>query len=152
MKRFESGMVVNPVTVQPQQTLAEVRAIMAHNRISGLPVVEPVTQRLVGILTNRDVRFATDPGARVEELMTRDNLITVTDGATPDLARQLLHKNRIEKLLVVDEPGPLHRHHHRQGHGEGGRPSARQQGRDGPAALRRRHRRRRGRLPARPRR
>ncbi len=105
VKRFESGMVVNPVTVQPQQTLAEVRAIMAHNRISGLPVVEPVTQRLVGILTNRDVRFATDPGARVEELMTRDNLITVTDGATPDLARQLLHKNRIEKLLVVDSQG-----------------------------------------------
>ncbi len=105
VKRFESGMVVNPVTVQPQQTLAEVRAIMAQHRISGLPVVEPVTQRLVGILTNRDVRFATDPGARVEELMTRDNLITVTDGATPDLARHLLHKNRIEKLLVVDSQG-----------------------------------------------
>jgi IMP dehydrogenase len=105
VKRFESGMVVNPVTVQPQQTLAEVRAIMAHNRISGLPVVEPGTQKLVGILTNRDVRFATDPTARVETLMTRDNLITVTDGATPDQARHLLHKNRIEKLLVVDGQG-----------------------------------------------
>ena len=102
VKRFESGMVVNPVTVQPQQTLAEVRAIMAANRISGLPVVEPGTQRLVGILTNRDVRFATDPDARVEQLMTRDNLVTVTDGATPDQARQLLHSRRIEKLLVVD--------------------------------------------------
>jgi len=105
VKRFESGMVVNPVTVQPQQTLAEVRAIMAHNRISGLPVVEPGTQKLVGILTNRDVRFATDPTARVETLMTCDNLITVTDGATPDQARHLLHKNRIEKLLVVDGQG-----------------------------------------------
>ena len=105
VKRFESGMVVNPVTVTPQQTLAEVRAIMARARISGLPVVEPGNGRLVGILTNRDVRFATDPTARVEELMTRDNLITVTDGATPDQARQLLHKNRIEKLLVVDSQG-----------------------------------------------
>ncbi len=105
VKRFESGMVVNPVTVQPQQTLAEVRAIMAANRISGLPVVEPGTQRLVGILTNRDVRFATDPDARVEQLMTRDNLVTVTDGATPDQARQLLHSRRIEKLLVVDGQG-----------------------------------------------
>ncbi len=105
VKRFESGMVVNPVTVQPQQTLAEVRAIMAANRISGLPVVEPGTQRLVGILTNRDVRFATDPAAPVEQLMTRDNLVTVTDGATPDQARQLLHSRRIEKLLVVDGQG-----------------------------------------------
>ncbi|WP_419729576.1 IMP dehydrogenase [Lichenicola sp.] len=105
VKRFESGMVVNPVTVTPQQTLAEVRAIMARARISGLPVVEPGNGRLVGILTNRDVRFATDPTARVEELMTRDNLITVTDGATPDQARQLLHRNRIEKLLVVDDQG-----------------------------------------------
>ncbi|NPD66532.1 IMP dehydrogenase [Lichenicola cladoniae] len=105
VKRFESGMVVNPVTVNPHQTLAEVRAIMAHNRISGLPVVEPGTGILVGILTNRDVRFATDPDARVEQMMTRSDLITVTDGATPDQARQLLHKNRIEKLLVVDGQG-----------------------------------------------
>ena len=102
VKRFESGMVVNPVTVQPQQTLAEVRAIMTRARVSGLPVVEPGTGRLVGILTNRDVRFATDPAERVEQMMTRDNLITVTGGATPDEARQLLHRNRIEKLLVVD--------------------------------------------------
>ncbi len=104
-KRFESGMVVNPVTVQPQQTLAEVRAIMARARISGLPVVEPGSGRLVGILTNRDVRFAVDPAARVEQMMTRDNLVTVTGGATPDEARQLLHRNRIEKLLVVDAEG-----------------------------------------------
>ena len=105
VKRFESGMVVNPVTVQPQQTLAEVRLIMAQNRISGLPVVEPGSGRLVGILTNRDVRFATDPAERVEHMMTRDNLVTVTGGATADEARQLLHRNRIEKLLVVDGQG-----------------------------------------------
>ncbi len=104
-KRFESGMVVNPVTVEPQQTLAEVRAIMARARVSGLPVVEPGSGRLVGILTNRDVRFATDPAERVEHMMTRDNLVTVTGGATPDEARQLLHRNRIEKLLVVDAQG-----------------------------------------------
>ncbi|MFT8850521.1 IMP dehydrogenase [Acetobacter orientalis] len=103
VKRFESGMVVNPVTVGPEQTLAEVRAIMQHNGISGLPVVEPASQKLVGILTNRDVRFATDPTQRVAELMTRDNLVTVRDGADADTARQLLHKHRIEKLLVVDE-------------------------------------------------
>jgi len=105
VKRFESGMVVNPVTVHPHQTLAEVHAIMARNRISGLPVVEPGSNRLVGILTNRDMRFATDPALRVEQLMTRDNLVTVTNGATPDEARALLHRNRIEKLLVVDEAG-----------------------------------------------
>ncbi len=105
VKRFESGMVVNPVTVQPQQTLAEVRLIMARNRVSGLPVVEPGSGRLVGILTNRDVRFATDPAERVEHMMTRDNLVTVTGGATADEARQLLHRNRIEKLLVVDGQG-----------------------------------------------
>ncbi|MCQ8277276.1 IMP dehydrogenase [Acetobacteraceae bacterium KSS8] len=105
VKRFESGMVVNPVTVFPEQTLADVRAIMAQHRISGLPVVEPGTNRLVGILTNRDMRFATDPSVRVEQLMTRDNLVTVTDGATAEQARELLHSRRIEKLLVVDGQG-----------------------------------------------
>ncbi|MCQ8240199.1 IMP dehydrogenase [Rhizosaccharibacter radicis] len=105
VKRFESGMVVNPVTVHPDQTLAEVNAIMARHRISGLPVVERGTGRLVGILTNRDRRFATDPGLRVESLMTHENLVTVTNGAAPDEARTLLHRHRIEKLLVVDEAG-----------------------------------------------
>ncbi|GBQ89584.1 inosine-5'-monophosphate dehydrogenase [Acetobacter nitrogenifigens DSM 23921 = NBRC 105050] len=103
VKRFESGMVVNPVTVGPEQTLAEVRTIMARNGISGLPVVEPGTQVLVGVLTNRDVRFATDPKQRVAELMTHENLVTVRHGADPAVARQLLHKHRIEKLLVVDD-------------------------------------------------
>ncbi|MBE7211146.1 MAG: IMP dehydrogenase [Gluconacetobacter diazotrophicus] len=105
VKRFESGMVVNPVTVHPRQTLAEVRVLMERHRISGLPVVEPGTGILVGILTNRDMRFASDPDVLVERLMTRDNLVTVTNGATPEQARQLLHSRRIEKLLVVDEAG-----------------------------------------------
>ncbi|GBR10861.1 IMP dehydrogenase [Acetobacter oeni] len=103
VKRFESGMVVNPVTVGPDQTLAEVRAIMSHHGISGLPVIEPSSQKLVGVLTNRDVRFANDPGQRVSELMTRENLVTVRNGADASTARQLLHKHRIEKLLVVDD-------------------------------------------------
>ncbi|POF64166.1 IMP dehydrogenase [Novacetimonas maltaceti] len=103
VKRFESGMVVNPVTVFPDQTLAEVNAIMSRHGISGLPVVERDTNRLVGILTNRDVRFATDPGQRVYELMTRENLITVRQDVARDQARQLLHRHRIEKLLVIDD-------------------------------------------------
>jgi IMP dehydrogenase len=105
VKKFESGMVVNPVTIHPDQTLAEVRAIQDAHRISGIPVVERATGRLVGIITNRDVRFATDPGTRVYELMTRENLVTVTADVTPEQARAMLHKHRIEKLLVVDEAG-----------------------------------------------
>jgi IMP dehydrogenase len=102
VKRFESGMVVDPLTIHPDETLADARALMAANRISGIPVVERGTRRLVGILTNRDVRFATDLGERVSALMTHDKLITVYEGAKPDEARTLLHKHRIEKLLVVD--------------------------------------------------
>ena len=110
VKKFESGMVVNPVTIHPDQTLADVRAIQDQHRISGIPVVErgkPGEQggRLVGIITNRDVRFANDPGTRVYELMTRDNLVTATADITPEQARHLLHRHRIEKLVVVDEAG-----------------------------------------------
>jgi IMP dehydrogenase len=105
VKKFESGMVVNPVTIHPDQTLADVRAIQDQHRISGIPVVERGSGRLVGIITNRDVRFATDPATRVYELMTRDNLITATADVTPDQARTLLHRHRIEKLLVTDEAG-----------------------------------------------
>ncbi len=103
VKKFESGMVVNPVTIHPDQTLADARELMNAHRISGIPVVEPGTGRLVGILTYRDVRFATDPGLRVYELMTRENLVTVTPGVGADEARRLLHRHRIEKLLVVDD-------------------------------------------------
>src|SRR6478609_4070442 len=103
VKKFESGMVVNPLTIHPDQTLADVTALMTTNRISGIPVVERDTTRLVGIITHRDVRFATDPGQKVYELMTSEGLVTVTNGVSPDEARRLLHRHRIEKLLVVDD-------------------------------------------------
>jgi len=103
VKKFESGMVVNPVTIHPDQTLADVRALQDQHHISGIPVVERESKRLVGIVTSRDVRFATDPNLRVYELMTRENLVTVLNDATPEQARALLHKHRIEKLLVVDD-------------------------------------------------
>ncbi len=103
VKRFESGMVVDPLTIHPDETLADARKLMAAHRISGIPVVERSTRRLVGILTNRDVRFATDPGELVASLMTHDRLVTVQEGVNPDEARGLLHKHRIEKLLVVDD-------------------------------------------------
>jgi IMP dehydrogenase len=102
VKRFESGMVVNPITIAPDATLAEAQALMAMNRISGIPVTE-ADGKLVGILTNRDVRFAGDPKQPVRELMTKDNLATVSTGVGQEEARHLLHQRRIEKLLVVDE-------------------------------------------------
>ena len=102
VKRFESGMVVNPITISPDATLGDARALMEMNRISGIPVVE-TGGRLVGILTNRDVRFAANPAQPVRELMTHENLATVSPGVSQDEARRLLHARRIEKLLVVDE-------------------------------------------------
>ena len=102
VKRFESGMVVNPITIWPDQTLAEARALMARHRISGIPVVE-ASGKLLGILTNRDVRFAENPDQPVSELMTHQNLATVSAGVTQEEARRLLHARRIEKLLVVDD-------------------------------------------------
>lgn len=103
VKKFESGMVVDPLTIHPDQTLADALALMEENRISGVPVVERVSHKLAGILTNRDVRFATDPAVKVSELMTREKLITVREGVSHHDARKLLHQHRIEKLLVVDE-------------------------------------------------
>ena len=103
VKKYESGMVVNPLTIYPDQTLAEARAMQLTHNISGFPVVERGTGRLVGILTNRDLRFATDPNTRIYELMTRENLITVRSEVDRDEARQLLHRHRLEKLLVVDD-------------------------------------------------
>ena len=84
VKKFEFGMVVNPLTIHPDQTLADVKALMSSQRISGIPVVERETNRLVGIVTNRDVRFATDPTLKVYELMTRENLVTVNADVEPD--------------------------------------------------------------------
>ena len=103
VKKFESGMVINPVTIKPEASLADALKLMADHKISGIPVVEPATRRLVGIITNRDVRFAADPRQPVSELMTRDGLVTVREGCTTGEAKRLLHTNRIEKLLVVDE-------------------------------------------------
>ena len=102
VKRFESGMVVNPITIGPDATLGEARALMQINRISGIPVVE-ASGKLVGIVTNRDVRFAENPAQPVRELMTHENLATVSMGVGKEEARKLLHQRRIEKLLVVDD-------------------------------------------------
>ena len=107
VKRFESGMVVNPVTIAPDATLADALALMERYRISGIPVVEGANGKgagkLVGILTNRDVRFANEPRQPVHELMTKQNLVTVREGVKPDEAKRLLHQHRIEKILVVDD-------------------------------------------------
>ena len=111
VKKFESGMVVNPVTIGPDATLADAQALMRAHGISGIPVVENggtgghKIGRLVGVLTNRDVRFATDPGQKVYELMTRENLVTVKENVDQTEAKRLLHQHRIEKLLVVDKAG-----------------------------------------------
>ncbi|MBO9669410.1 MAG: IMP dehydrogenase [Sphingobium sp.] len=102
VKRFESGMVVNPITMGPDQTLGDAQALMIRHKISGIPIVE-VSGKLVGILTNRDVRFAENPNQPVRELMTHENLATVRAGVAQEEARRLLHQRRIEKLLVVDD-------------------------------------------------
>ncbi|MBO0716761.1 MAG: IMP dehydrogenase, partial [Rhizobiales bacterium] len=106
VKKFESGMVVNPVTINPEATLADALTLMQEHRISGIPVVEGGGNgragKLVGILTNRDVRFATDKRQKVAELMTKEGLVTVREGVKQDEAKRLLHQHRIEKLLVVD--------------------------------------------------
>ncbi len=102
VKRFESGMVVNPITIRPDATLAEAQALMTRHRISGIPVTE-TSGKLVGILTNRDVRFAENPNQPVAELMTHESLATVSVGVSQEEARRQLHQRRIEKLLVVDD-------------------------------------------------
>lgn len=103
VKKFEAGMVINPVTIYPDQNLADALSLMAKHQISGIPVVERVNGRLAGILTNRDVRFARDLKQPVAALMTKDNLITVREDVDQEEAKRLLHRHRIEKLLVVDQ-------------------------------------------------
>ncbi len=103
VKKFESGMVVNPLTIRPDATLADALALMERHGIHGIPVTETQGGKLVGVLTNRDVRFATDMSQPVHELMTKHPLITVREGVTIGEAKRLLHQHRIEKLLVVDE-------------------------------------------------
>ena len=110
VKKFESGMVINPVTIGPDATLADALSLMRTHGISGIPVVEngggTKSGRLVGILTNRDVRFASEPAQKVYELMTRENLVTVRENRVDlEEAKRLLHTHRIEKLLVVDDKG-----------------------------------------------
>ncbi|RCK43779.1 IMP dehydrogenase [Thalassospira profundimaris] len=103
VKKFESGMVVNPITIHPDQTLADALDLMDVNHISGIPVVERGSNKLVGILTNRDVRFASNRAQPVSELMTHEGLVTVTENVDTAEAKKLLHQHRIEKLLVVDD-------------------------------------------------
>jgi len=106
VKRSESGMIVDPVTVHPEQSVSEALAVMARYKISGLPVIDGEGQ-LKGILTNRDLRFCTEFDRPIADFMTKDSLVTAPVGTTLDEAKVLLHQNRIEKLLVVDEGGSL---------------------------------------------
>ena len=107
VKRYESGMVVNPLTISPEASLDEALKLMSDHGISGIPVVTGAGKntpgKLVGILTNRDVRFATNRQQKISELMTHENLVTVRENVSQDEARRMLHQHRIEKLLVVDE-------------------------------------------------
>src|SRR5512147_1193350 len=104
VKRSESGMIVNPITLAPQNRIYEALDLMARYRISGVPVTEDGSKegRLVGILTNRDLRFETNTQQAVADVMTKENLITVPVGTTLDEAREILHQKKVEKLLVVD--------------------------------------------------
>jgi IMP dehydrogenase len=102
VKRYESGMIVNPITIRPDAPLAEALGLMKYHRISGIPVTT-ANGKLVGILTNRDVRFAENPKQPVHELMTADNLVRVYNTVDKNKAKKLLHQHRIEKLLVVDD-------------------------------------------------
>ena len=103
VKKFESGMVVDPLTIHPDQTLSEAFEIMNSAKISGIPVVERGSGKLAGILTNRDVRFATNMMQKVSELMTSEGLVTAKSNVTTEEAKQLLHHNRIEKIIIVDK-------------------------------------------------
>jgi IMP dehydrogenase len=103
VKRYESGMVINPMTIHPDTPLREIREIKARRRISGFPVVEPGTGRLVGMLTNRDMRFENGDDVAARTLMTSENLITVREGCTQEEARDLLRRHKIERLIVVDD-------------------------------------------------
>ncbi len=104
VKKFESGMVIDPITIHADQSVGDIIAIKEERRISGFPVIDRETRKLVGILTNRDMRFA-DKHERVADLMTKDNLVTVREGVNESEAKKLLHKHRIERVIVVDDAG-----------------------------------------------
>jgi IMP dehydrogenase len=103
VKRYESGMVINPLTINPSTPLSEIREIKARRRISGFPVVDPVSGRLEGILTNRDMRFEDRDDVPAKMLMTHENLVTVKEGVSTAEARDLLRRHKIERLIVVDD-------------------------------------------------
>ena len=105
VKKSESGMIIDPITIRPDQLVHEVLKLMGEYRISGIPVI--IGDKLVGIVTNRDLRFETDLQKKVSEVMTKENLVTVSEGITLEESKKLLHKHRIEKLLVVDKNGRL---------------------------------------------
>ncbi|MBM3590066.1 MAG: IMP dehydrogenase, partial [Alphaproteobacteria bacterium] len=105
VKKFESGIVLNPVTITPDETLADALLLMNQYGISGIPVVKKNSKKLVGILTNRDVRFAQDKKQPVKELMTKSGLITARVGVSKGDAKALLHKNKIERIIIVDGNG-----------------------------------------------
>ncbi len=105
VKKFESGMVLNPVTITPNETLGDALNLMEKYGISGIPVVKENSLKLVGVLTNRDVRFAVDKKQPVKELMTKDNLITAKLGVSKAEAKSLLHKNKIERIIIIDNDG-----------------------------------------------
>ncbi len=105
VKKFESGVVTNPVTITPDENLGDALKLMEEYGISGIPVVKAGSKKLLGILTNRDVRFATDKKQLVKHLMTKDNLITAKQGVSKSEARDLLHKNKIERIILVDASG-----------------------------------------------
>ena len=104
VKKFETGMVIDPLTISPNASLSDALDLMKNNEISGIPVVD-THDKLLGILTNRDVRFARDMSQKINELMTSENLITVNEGISTEDAKNLLHQHRIEKLMVTDETG-----------------------------------------------
>jgi IMP dehydrogenase len=105
VKKSESGMIINPVTIHPEQTVKEVLKLMETYRISGVPVTKG--DQLMGIVTNRDLRFETDLNKKISEIMTKENLVTVSEGISLEDSKKLLHEHRIEKLLVVDPKGRL---------------------------------------------
>jgi len=106
VKKSESGMIIDPVTMHPEQKISEVLEVMEQYRISGVPIVAD-GRKLVGIITNRDLRFETNLDQKVAEVMTKENLVTASEGITLEESKILLHKNRIEKLLVVNDRGNL---------------------------------------------
>ena len=149
VKRSESGMIVEPVTLPPDALVREAVELMAHYKVSGVPITDDAGV-LVGILTNRDLRFENDVDQLVSALMTARNLVTAPVGTTLAEAEEILHRNKIEKLPVVDADGHAPRPDHRQGHPEEDRVPAGDEGRAGTAAgrRRRRHRARRARARA----